>query len=990
LKRAVVVIILTIILFSSFGTFRKFDSNNTSDNDSLVSVLATNDNAQGTELIPYDYDHLLPTRDISIPEIEADRIWTMMDSSGLNITGEGITIADLDTGVDWKHPDLWFVDGESYDWLDGNSNGYFDAGDGIDLNWDDALQPSENICVIDTQGNGVYSTQMDWVWLESVANDGVPQLGERFFVANDTNHNGILDIGEQLVMLNTPKTKYIVEDDGDDKTGYITWQRGVNLTESTHTDEYGHGTAVASILCGGHPEFRKYTGVAPDAELIMIKVFGNGLPLYDALEKAVELGADIILVEAGQWVECFLDGSSDVERLIDRVSASGVPVIVPSGNLAGSDKHAMFDVTAGSSHTIDFHIPVTGTENVWLTALTIDSTDMTQGTFTVSIPTGSTPSYDDVVLHPGEGYRHYGYDSDLGTGVQFISYIDESSRGTNMLNIEMYKEGGLPLDTPYRLTIAVHDTCTFHAYVQDSMSGWSGGTVFQTDVSNNYLITFPATADSAISVASYHTRPAYGTVGAIASYSARGPRIDDVVQQGVAAPGGYDIISDYTNQSSWAGWFSGTYGFVATFAGYRLFSGTSAAGPHIAGCAALMLQANPYCNRSIGDIIKSTARDDAFTGSVPNSIWGYGKLNVSAAVLASLDISPPVVHSVWRDLKTVEYDDVVHIFANVTQESYPMEVYLRYGVDDPTMPDSAIMPPDGLGNYTHSLGPIAYGHTVYYMVQVNDSVGMSVISESATYLVQDLTPSELTDLNVSPEPVGIGSVVTIEVHAEEPVNASGLESVYITYTTDILDPMAIVNMTYSSGLYSGTIPGQDYGKTVMYSVYARDVAGNEASTEVLFYNIVDDHAPVISVPARTPLQPNSTQTVEIAVTVTDESSVGSVVLGYFNGTHWINVSMSYNGSYYVADIPSLLNGTDVLYRVYAYDENGNGAVSSQYGYMIHDEPVTTTGITSTTSNTSTTNTTLPPDPLVRYLVLGAGVSLVVVLLIIVIFLRRNR
>jgi hypothetical protein len=551
----------------------------------------------GQEVIKRVYDNLLPMRDVSIPEIDADRIWSMLDSSGLNVTGEGILIADIDTGVDWKHPDLWFADGESFDWIDDNSNGYVDTGDGIDIDRSGDLQSNENLDIIDTQGDASYSAELDWIWVESVSDDGVPQVGERFFVANDTNDNNVLDIGEELIMLNTPKTKYIVEGDETELMDYITWERGVNLTTSTHTDSYGHGTAVAGILCGGHPEFRRYTGVAPSAELIMIKVFdggqtNTGIPLYDAINKAVELEADVILIEVGQWVEVFMDGSSQVEQLIDDLSKSGIPVIVPSGNLGGTDKHAMFDAVENTPYSVDFHVPITDTENVWMTALTVDNTDMTQGIFAVSIPTGGNPSHNEVVLNPGVGYRNYRHDSDPGTGVQFDSYIDTSSRGNKMLHIEMYKTGGLPLDTPYRLTIEVEDNCTFHTYIQDSMSGWSGGSVFQADVSNNYIIAFPATADTAISVASYHTRSYYGTIGAIAGYSARGPRIDEVMQQGVAAPGGYDIISDHTNQSGWASWYAGpggVLGFVETFGGYRLFSASPAQKASSASSAALVV-----------------------------------------------------------------------------------------------------------------------------------------------------------------------------------------------------------------------------------------------------------------------------------------------------------------------------------------------------------------------------------------------------------------
>ncbi|HUI27454.1 MAG TPA: S8 family serine peptidase, partial [Candidatus Kryptonia bacterium] len=61
--------------------------------------------------------------------------------------------------------------------------------------------------------------------------------------------------------------------------------------------------------------------------------------------------------------------------------------------------------------------------------------------------------------------------------------------------------------------------------------------------------------------------------------------------------------------------------------------GTSFSAPQVGGAAALLLQANPTLTAGeIGDILRSTAQHDAFTGVTPNPLWGYGKLDVAAAV----------------------------------------------------------------------------------------------------------------------------------------------------------------------------------------------------------------------------------------------------------------------------------------------------------------------------------------------------------------------
>ncbi len=64
---------------------------------------------------------------------------------------------------------------------------------------------------------------------------------------------------------------------------------------------------------------------------------------------------------------------------------------------------------------------------------------------------------------------------------------------------------------------------------------------------------------------------------------------------------------------------------------YQLFSGTSAAAPYAAGVVALLLQENPKLSiEAIKELLTLCATEDKFTGPVPNTAWGHGKLDVEA------------------------------------------------------------------------------------------------------------------------------------------------------------------------------------------------------------------------------------------------------------------------------------------------------------------------------------------------------------------------
>ncbi len=742
-------------------------------------------------------------RDLSIPEINADDVWKMLDDFSRNITGQDILIADLDSGVDWRHPDLWFADGGQYTWFDQIVNGQLDNGtDGIDFNPDGIIMPDEALYFLDLDKNGIFNVRTEWIWVDNVTPNGIPDIGEPFFVVNDTSRDGLLDTGESLIMLGTPKTKYIFEMDGNPSPSLQSWQRGVNLTSSTHTDDSpyggGHGTAVAGILLGGQLGYRDYVGVAPNAELMMIRVIGDQytwLSIEEGLAIANNTGADVILTEVGSWTWHYLDGSSLAEHMIDDLVADGIPVISPSGNLGGKDKHAMINTVPDAPHLIDFSVPLPDgtyvTEDiteVYITVLTVNPTDFISSNFSLWI-NGST-----IYLHPGLGEWAWVLESTVIPGVNIKSFTSISLRGTRMLAIWIY--GSLPT-TPsvpfYQLNISTPDPSTIHAYISDDQSGWTGGCVWKTDMVDSHQITWPSTADRTISVASYHTRNLLGgTIGDRADFSSRGPRIDGLIKQNVAAPGGYDIISNYANESAWATWYNYYDGlpFGKQFGSYRLFSGTSASGPHVAGAAALLLQANSTIGDQLQPIIELTARNDGFTGSVPNADWGGGKLDIEAAL-----------------------------------------AYITPGPDVD--------------------GPVIGGHN------------------------------------------------------------------------------------------------------------------------------------------RIPFTPNSTESVTVTITVSDASGVDTVILSYYNGSIWFNVTMTWAVSYYEAIIPSFPNGTTILYRFYANDTLDNWSTTGTYSYTVTDPgPTTTTTTGTTTTGSSTTSPPPPEEP--DYLRLAVILSAVLALIILAVVCNRRR
>ena len=127
------------------------------------------------------------------------------------------------------------------------------------------------------------------------------------------------------------------------------------------------------------------------------------------------------------------------------------------------------------------------------------------------------------------------------------------------------------------------------------------------------------------------SRPAgEGNLGEIWVGSSEGPTQDG--RQGVdfASPGEV-IFAPYSPNT----WYS-NFDFNMVQGGNGLYgvqTAVSAAAPLACGVIALMLEMDPnLTNQEVKDILSQTARQDSFTGNVPNKTWGSGKLDALAAV----------------------------------------------------------------------------------------------------------------------------------------------------------------------------------------------------------------------------------------------------------------------------------------------------------------------------------------------------------------------
>ena len=299
------------------------------------------------------------TLDVSVPLINATSLWNVLDESGRNITGQNITIAIIDTGVDYTHADL------------GNCTGM-----GV------SHLPREPVLDNVTESPHPYTNNYDNTWI--ITQSGFSHISVHFvnistenyydsvYIMNATDdivasYSGTFtDFWTPAIEGNLIKIRlmsdYSVTDYGFyiDKVANGTYASNISCgkviggydfsnDDADPMDDHGHGTHVAATAAGNG----SLKGVAPDAKILAYKVlnaYGSGSmsDVIAGIERAVNDSADIISLSLGS------SGNPDdpTSVAVDNAVDAGVVVVVAAGNSGPYAQTIMSPGTARNAITV--------------------------------------------------------------------------------------------------------------------------------------------------------------------------------------------------------------------------------------------------------------------------------------------------------------------------------------------------------------------------------------------------------------------------------------------------------------------------------------------------------------------------------------------------------------------------------------------------------------------------------------------------------------
>ena len=373
----------------------------------------------------------------------------------------------------------------------------------------------------------------------------------------------------------------------------------------------GHGTHVAGIV-GANGAVK---GVAPDVTFGAYRVFGCvGSTTADimiaAMERALADGMQVLNMSIGssyQWPQYPTAQASD--RLVNK----GMVVVASIGNSGASGLYSAGAPGLGKK--------VIGTAS-------FDNTSSVYAIFTVN---GT-----DI------GYNPMSFSAPVPTsGSEEITYVGRACNGDP-----------LESDPTGKTALIVRGACTFAQKAANAINAGAVAVVIHNSSPGNFGGTLGGPISDSVPVVSIsleqglYIRAQAAPVtmtwtdrigsfpnpngGLISSFSSYGLSPDLTLKPDIGAPGG-NIFSTYPLESG----------------GYAILGGTSMSSPHVAGAAALVLQAKPKTNSQVmRDILQNSADPRPWWGNPGLGFLdnvhrqGAGMVDVDDAITATTKVTP--------------------------------------------------------------------------------------------------------------------------------------------------------------------------------------------------------------------------------------------------------------------------------------------------------------------------------------------------------------
>ncbi|MCL2485609.1 MAG: S8 family serine peptidase [Endomicrobia bacterium] len=343
-----------------------------------------------------------------------------------------------------------------------------------------------------------------------------------------------------------------------------------------------HGAACAEIVYD----------IAPGAQMYLLKI-DYETSMENALDYCVSEGIHIVSASIGWSIgDSFMDGTGPIAQLAEAAVSSGTLCVFAAGNEATYSWFGMFSDGGNSDGYMRFP---SGADNFYLYVPFENEV-----VFTWDDYDGSTIEYIMEVYDQNNNYILSTEPMWASGSVPCVAFNNFYTSSTNF-RFKIKKKNPTDPNLHFRL---YYQNCRFLGNPLDNINPQSS-------------LSSPADARSVLTVGAISIQN--WTSGPIEYFSSRGPSrananypyaLNPAIKPEICGPDGVTTISY----------------------GQRNFYGTSAATPHVAGAAALLLSLSSF-TLNVADLKAEVIKYAKPVGTSPDSNYGYGKLVLDTSII---------------------------------------------------------------------------------------------------------------------------------------------------------------------------------------------------------------------------------------------------------------------------------------------------------------------------------------------------------------------
>jgi subtilisin family serine protease len=444
----------------------------------------------------------------------------------------------------------------------------------------------------------------------------------------------------------------------------VSYLYGVEWTQAqidaglcTQVDDIGHGTTIMGIAAGdgsqtgGSVPAYTYAGVAPRADLAMVKTNFTNTGVIDGVKYLFDLAASrgqraVVNLSVGSQYGSH-DGFSEFERGVDAITGPGRVLVKSAGNDRNVARHAEVRA-AGSGSSVTLSVTGSSTNRAvqidgyyrWTENLNVRITTP-NGTVVGPIARGSrSAAFPGVATPNGRVFLENG--------------TNRSYNGDYQVYFEINVAAGQNMNGTWTITF-IPVTLGVEQGEVDLWRFFSSSGVVANFVTGSQpleeLVSEPGNAENLITAAAWVTKKDWtncnaqtmsfnaAAPGNLAWFSSPGPTRDGRQKPDITGPGSaivsatsFDVARACASNSP----------LMGDGLNHMAYYGTSTAAAHVTGVAALLLQnRGALTPLQVKNYLRGNATHDSFTGPGWNKDWGNGKLR-HAPNAAPVDDSGPV------------------------------------------------------------------------------------------------------------------------------------------------------------------------------------------------------------------------------------------------------------------------------------------------------------------------------------------------------------